>query len=196
MADDKLQSLSDEELARLARDGREDSFETLVFRYEGRLVRLLGRWTGNAHDAEDLTQAAFVAAYRGLPRYDPGRPFAPWLFTIARRLAISHARAARPSEALSDELPAAEDPRGAVMGADGESRVWETARALLTEAVFTALWLRLAEGLTVREIAQVMGKTTVHVKVMLHRGRRVLAEKILQDRASEVRGAAPAGETI
>jgi len=192
MADEGLQALRDEELARLARDGREDGFEALVDRYAGRLRRFLGLQTRNAHDAEDLTQAAFVAAFRKLDRYDPGRPFAPWLFTIARRLAISQARAARPCETLSEDLPAADDPRGAVMSADGEARVWETARAALSETAFTALWLRHAEGMTVREIAQAMRKTPVHVWVLLHRGRRALAERLTRD-GEGARRAAPAG---
>jgi RNA polymerase sigma-70 factor, ECF subfamily len=168
-----IQDATDEDLARQARAGSLECFESLVERYEGRLLRFLFQRTGNRHDSEDLTQAVFMAAWKGLARYDASRPFRPWLYTIAARQAISHARARRDFEPLTGAQEVACAPLAA--RDDGEGALWQLSREQLPEAQATALWLKYAENMTVNEIARVTGRTPVHVRVLLHRGRRTLA---------------------
>jgi RNA polymerase sigma-70 factor, ECF subfamily len=60
----------------------------LVLRYHRDLLRVLRRITRSVEDAEDLTQEAFLRAYRALDRFDLERPFRPWLWTIGIRLAL------------------------------------------------------------------------------------------------------------
>jgi RNA polymerase sigma-70 factor (ECF subfamily) len=202
---DRLQDAADEELARQARAGSLESFERLVERYEDLLLRFLLQRTGNRHDAEDLTQAAFVAAWKGLPRYDDERPFRPWLYTIAARQAISHARARRQFEPLTEDAlaqsasgnsplgealraspsepshrvlratPLGEALRASPSATDVDPDLWRLARERLPEAQSTALWLMYGEEMSVKEIARITGRTQVHVKVLLHRGRKALA---------------------
>lgn len=78
----------DAELVRRTLAGDQAAFEGLVLRYHRDLLRLLRRITRSVEDAEDLTQEAFLRAYRALDRFDLARPFRPWLWTIGIRLAL------------------------------------------------------------------------------------------------------------
>jgi RNA polymerase sigma-70 factor, ECF subfamily len=172
------QSPTDEELARDARAGSESAFEQLVYRYEGRIFQFLVRKTANAHDAEDLTQQAFVKAYRALERYNAKYRFSAWLYTIAGRLAVSHYRSRRAAPVAPESIEEADvrTPDAALSARESEGRLWDWAHARLRENEFTALWLRVREDLSVAEISGAMQKTQGHVKVLLFRGRRRLAK--------------------
>jgi len=173
---DGQKNLTDEELARDARAGSESAFEQLVYRYEERIFHFLMRKTGNAHDAEDLTQQAFVKAYRALGRYDAKYRFSAWFYTIASRLAVSHYRSRRTVPVAPDSIEEVDvrTPDADLSERESEGRLWDWARVRLRENEFTALWLRVREDLSVAEIAGAMQKTRGHVKVLLFRGRRRL----------------------
>jgi RNA polymerase sigma-70 factor (ECF subfamily) len=68
-----------------ARAGSADAFGRLVYMHQQALRAFLRRLCGNTADAEDLAQEAFVFAWEHLGRFDPARPFRPWLFGIAWR---------------------------------------------------------------------------------------------------------------
>ena len=172
---------ADGELAARTQAGSLSAFEDLVRRYERRLLGYLQARVGNVHDAEDLTQRAFINAYRGLASYDTRRPFAAWLFTIARRLAIDHHRARRPTEPLRDDWLDHRDPARAAAAADLSARLWTLARQTLTGNQFTALWLNTAAQLDVKATARTMGKSETHVKVLLFRARRCLGRRLAQE---------------
>jgi RNA polymerase sigma-70 factor (ECF subfamily) len=97
-----------------------------------------------------------------------------WLFTIAYRLIVSDYRKKRP-KLISDEavaqLPAKQT------GLQENQWLWQAARELGPQA-FTALWLRYKQQMSTNEIAYVMNKTKIMVRVLLHRSRIRLAEKI------------------
>ena len=173
---------SDETLALRARDGSLDAFETLVTRYESRLLNYLARWTdGDAGAAEDLTQEVFVKAYRSIARFRGGHGFAPWLFTIARRSAISRLRRRRPDEpAWNDDTrpDGAPDPAEAASAREERASLWALARRTLSEPQVTALWLRYGEDLSVKEVATSMRRSVTSVKVLLHRARRRLSVEL------------------
>lgn len=170
---------SDEELARRARAGSLDDFEELVHRYEARIFHFLCRCSGNPSDARDLTQEAFVAAYQNLERFDPARPFATWLFTIARRKLIDRRRSERtPTEPRLPEPIDTDDPAEQLARREQREDLWTVARECLPEPHFQALWLKYAEDLSVRDIARVLRRTQTHVKVMLFRARAALAEAL------------------
>ncbi len=90
-----FKELSSEELAVKCQAGCRDSFEMLVKRFETRVFHFICRFIGNPHDAEDLTQDTFVSAFKGIQRYEPAFAFSTWLFTIAKRAALSHFRSHR-----------------------------------------------------------------------------------------------------
>ncbi len=177
---------SPEQLAGRAQAGCHDSFAALVSRYERQIFNFIHQFTRQRQDAEDLTQETFVKAYRSLPRYQPGRAFAPWLFTIARRSAVSHFRAAKPFEELPpDGEGAPENPANLLESADEQKSIWRLARALKAKQ-FEVLWLRYHEGFSSAETAAIMHTNQIHVKVLLHRARAHLA------RILAARGALPA----
>src|SRR5579859_4041791 len=78
------ESRTDAALAAAARGGDRAAFSEVVKRHQGTVYRLALRILGDPGDANDAAQEAFLKAYRNLSSYDPGRPFAPWLFRIAR----------------------------------------------------------------------------------------------------------------
>jgi len=178
MTDSSPNNRSAEELAAAAASGgSSDCFDVLVDRLGPRLLRYLRGKVGDAHTAEDLVQETFLKAYRNLGRYDPSRSFSTWLFTIATRLAISHARSRRPAAALGEYDPAdtgRSDPAETVARAEQHRSLWARASRVLGDDQYSAMWLRYAEEMSVRDIAGVMGKTRSGVKVLLHRARRRL----------------------
>ncbi len=173
-------AFSDNELVKKAGNGCSDSFEELLRRYENRVYGFLRRQTGHAHDAEDLTQQTFVAAFRALSRFREGGNFAAWLFTIAGRLAISHFRRKRVTEELPENLPA---PPDAQTCAQSNTPLWDFAKSKLSARHYQVLWLHYAEDFSVNDIAHAMSISRVHVKVLLHRARRTLAGLLENDRS-------------
>lgn len=173
---------TDESLAVSAARGSMPAFVELVDRFESRLFNFLLRRVRCAADAEDLTQDTFVRAWQQIHRYRPGCRFSTWLFTIASRLAIDlhrsrkwrstewHGRPAR----VANEVPGNSDLSDD-WGSSTADNIWKLAATVLTDEQHTALWLRYAEDLSNVEIASVLGRTPIGVRVMLHRARTILA---------------------
>lgn len=177
------------ELLRRARDGSLPGFAELVARFEGRLLNFLLRRVGTQADAEDLVQETFVRAWQRIDQYDPRWQFSTWLFTIGHRLAVAQRRRRRAHPADLSRVPAEPaEPGGRLADREQCGQVWALADRILPEAQRTALWLRYAEDLSAREIARVLGKSQVMVRVMLCRARVALRERLQAQRAP---GAAP-----
>src|SRR5687767_4377761 len=85
----------DEALARLARDGDEAAFATLVERYQRRAFNFAYRFLGNYDDAADAAQQGFVQFFVALPTLDLSRPIRPWLFRTIRNRCIDMLRQRR-----------------------------------------------------------------------------------------------------
>jgi RNA polymerase sigma-70 factor, ECF subfamily len=187
-----LRTLSPEDLAARAAAGSTASFGELVRRFEVRLFNFLLRKMGSRADAEDLTQEAFVRAWERMKDYDQQWKFSTWLFTIASRLAVSHYRRRRP-EVSSGELDRSDTPLP--VSADGDieadrklgAHLWALAATTLVEDQHEALWLRYAEDLSIPDIAQVMGKSHVSVRVCLFRARQTLAARLKDSEDSRKR---------
>lgn len=174
-----LSSRTAEELAVLAQRDNVAAFGELVVRFEGRLFNFLLRRVASRVEAEDLTQEAFVRAWERIESYDPTWRFSTWLFTIASRLAVSEHRRRRPTVVIdsADQMGRCDADVGDAEHTErGGSRLWALARVVLREDQHTALWLRYAEDMTIGEIAKVMGKTQVGVRVALFRARQTLAD--------------------
>ena len=170
-----------EELAHLAQRGSLLAFSRLVEHFEARLFNFILRRVGNWSDAEELTQETFVRAWERIDRYDSRWRFSTWLFTIGLRLAVSeHRSRARLKLAPPFAIDSASNrPDGEPM-TDRElgAPTWDLALRVLTKAQHSALWLRYAEGLSIAEIARIMGRTQVSVRVTLFRAREVLHREI------------------
>lgn len=87
-----FQGFNDSRLVELAREGNQDAFGELVHRYEGRLMRVIGRFIVDQDTIEDLAQDVFLRVYRRLELFDPSRRFGPWLFQIGVNLTLDHLR--------------------------------------------------------------------------------------------------------
>jgi len=163
--------------------GSLSDFEELVHRYEDRIYRFAFTLCRNEIDARELTQETFVTAFLKLRRFDPGQSFAAWLFTLARRKCIDRHRAMeRTSPVPLPEQYDGKDPSVILSQQEAEQDIWQLARRALPEAQFQALWLKYGEEMNVRQVARVMGKTQIHVKVLLFRARTVLAKALEESR--------------
>jgi RNA polymerase sigma-70 factor (ECF subfamily) len=175
----ELPFVSDEDLARQTQAGSLDAFEQLVYRYEGRVHAFVSQFCRHATDARELTQDSFVKAFQKMDQFDSRRSFAAWLFTIARRKCIDRHRAAPPiaDDPLPDQLHDT-DPSELIARHEERQNLWRLARERLSENQFQAVWLHYGEDMDVAQIAQVLGKTKVHIKVILFRARQILAREL------------------
>jgi RNA polymerase sigma-70 factor (ECF subfamily) len=142
---------------------------------------------GNHHDAEDLTEQAFLQAYRHFDRArreSNGRPLRPWLIRIAHNLASNYHRdkARRPQTVLDDnDPPAAPHPTERIVeGRDELKRVMENLDHLPGDRR-EALIMRFALGMDNREIARALGRTDGATKVLIHRAIKQLEEEMGPD---------------
>jgi RNA polymerase sigma-70 factor (ECF subfamily) len=172
-----LRALSTEELARRSQQGCRRSFAELVERYGISLFRFLRYKTNNIQDAEDLVQESFVRAYENIHRYKDSWKFSTWLFTIAARLANSHFRKSRSFLTVEDiEFPAS-GPARMVIEKETQQGLWALARGLSMNQ-YQALWLKYGQDMSIKEIAMVLRKSQVNVKVLLYRARINLAKRL------------------
>ncbi len=128
-----------------------------------------------------------MRAWTKIRTYKPGMRFSTWLYTIGTHLAATRARTRRlPMAGELIQEPAA---RSAAAMDDGPSdlavRLWRAADEVLPGDQRSAVWLRYAEDLGVPEIARVLGKSRVNIRVMLYRARRTLACEL--ERLEEVK---------
>lgn len=139
--------------------------------------------------AEDVTQDAFVRAYRKIDAYDEGRPFYPWLATIAVRLAQNwlrrHGRTVRREGAPleSAQEPGANAAPLNTLIADERRRRLSQAVAGLSSGERTVVILYYRDEMAVRDIARALGVTTGTVKTLLFRARRHLRERLAGEAA-------------
>ncbi len=178
-----LSSRNVEKLATRSAQGSHADFAELVRRYHERVYNFLLKRTRNPDEAADLTQEAFVRAWQRIDRYDPRWQFSTWIFTIAVRLSVSRQRREKRNIA-TDDLDQTRSAKGAAVHAAMEHAesintgraLWVMAQDVLSEDQYAALWLRYAEGLSMSDIAKVIGKTQVGVRVSLFRARATLAD--------------------
>jgi len=96
----------DQELAKQVLDGNQTAARTLVTRHHGSVYGLALRMLRNREDAAEVAQDAMVKALSNMDRYDPARPFGPWINRIARNLCIDRYRKRRPTSELNEQITA------------------------------------------------------------------------------------------
>ncbi|MGH9324176.1 MAG: RNA polymerase sigma factor [Vicinamibacteria bacterium] len=177
---------ADSEIARLRR-GDPDAFDALLGRYQNRLFRYLVRLTGNPTIAEDLFQQTWLKVIMRIHRYDERRPFEPWLFAVARNLAIDHLRRVAP-ESLDEpsttgesriESLRAEDPGHLERLLEGERRsLLERKLSELPVIYREALTLRFEEEMTFEEMSDVLSMPLSTVKSRVQRALALLRKRM------------------
>jgi RNA polymerase sigma-70 factor (ECF subfamily) len=139
---------------------------------------------GNQHDAEDLTEQAFLQAYRHFARArreSNGRSLRPWLIRIAHNLALNYYRdrSRRPQTSLemTDPIVARHGTEAIAEGREELRRVIETLGHLPDDRR-EALIMRFALGMDNREIARALGRSDGAAKVLIHRAIKQLQEEM------------------
>ena len=163
-------AISDERLMRrFAERGDTAAFDELVVRHTRGALAVARRLLGDEALAEDVVQEAFLRVVRARDRYQAGRPFGPWFYTIVRRVAVDTARRrARDRRAAAEAARWTDGVEGGP--ADGERVSVEEMLAPLPEGERTVLVLRVVEGLSFREVAAALGLSVEAAKKRAQRG--------------------------
>jgi RNA polymerase sigma-70 factor (ECF subfamily) len=169
---DAAHASEDAHLVGAARQGDQGAFARLYDRY-ARVVHGLILARVPRADVDDLVQDVFLAAWNRLDALRDPAAFGGWLATIARNRAIDFHRHDHDHVELPADLPARDATH-----AQAEARVILVIIRSLPEAYRETLVLRLVEGLTGPEIAERTGLTAPSVRVNLHRGMKLLRERL------------------
>jgi len=152
-------AVTDEALARGARDGDQDAFAELVARHRATAFAYAYARLGQREEAEDVAQEAFVRAWAALDRYRPGACWGAWFMRILRNLCVDAARrrAQHQAATLSDDW-ACPAPCPEALAITGEERTrLAVAVAALPERLRTPLLMHYGSRQTCREIAVALG---------------------------------------
>jgi len=166
---------SDEELMAEVAHGDLSAFEQLVRRHQASAWNAAFRFLGNADDAEDVAQEAFLRILRAAHRYQPTAAFRTYLYRIVTRLCRDHRRKASPSSCPNPDAAPSQDPSPEdCVVAREERRAVQEALASLPLKQREAVILRYYESLSYAEIGAVMGVSRKGVERLLARGRAAL----------------------
>ncbi|MDO9409264.1 RNA polymerase sigma factor [Patulibacter sp.] len=173
-----LRLQGDERLVTLTRRGNQAAYETLVQRYQSRLLAFCRHMLGSREDAEDVLQEVFANAFNAIIGDDRAINVRPWLYRIARNRCLNHLRKIQPIgvDTLDDRMA-----DHGISAADTAHRREEFRELLgdvkaLPETQRTALLLREIDALSYDQIAEAMDTTVPSVKSLLVRARVALAE--------------------
>ena len=182
---------TDLQLVQRAQRGDLRAFDLLVLKYQGRIGALVSRYIADAGEVEDVTQEAFIKAYRALSKFRGDSAFYTWLYRIAANAAKNHlvAKGRRPgADATIEDAEAFDDgglvsetssPEAMAMG-DELAAVVEQSLQALPEELRAALTLRELEGLSYDDIAEVLGCPVGTVRSRIFRAREAIDEQVRQ----------------
>jgi RNA polymerase sigma-70 factor (ECF subfamily) len=170
--------VDEQEAIRLSQSGNEDSFRWLIETHYRKAFRIASRILRDPFPAADVTQEAFIAAWRALGTFRVGQPFEPWIMTIvarrAKRRLITQAAAMSMDSSVVVAIPAAAaDPLAAAMANERTNAVVH-ALAQLSADRQLILALFYGEGQTIPEIAAALQMPVGTVKSEMHRARAKL----------------------
>ncbi len=159
--------------------GERDAYEVIVTRYRGRAYRAALGWVGNTADALDLSQDAFIKAYRAIGRYDSTRPFFTWFYVILRNTCFNFLRRRKRQRTVSlDHVPDSALATGDEgRRAELKRMVWH-AIAELPEGIREVMILKYFEEMSYKEIAETVGCPIGTVMSRLYYGRRKLKQAL------------------
>ncbi len=180
---------TDQQLVQRAQRGDLRAFDLLVLKYQGRIAALVSRYLSDAGEVEDVTQEAFIKAYRALGKFRGDSAFYTWLYRIAANAAKNHlvAKGRRPGADATIEdaegfeeggmLSESASPEALAMG--GElAEVVESALNALPDELKAALMLREFDGLSYDDIADVLGCPVGTVRSRIFRAREAIDQRV------------------
>ena len=185
------EEVPDQQLVEKVRQGDEKAYDELMSRYEGKVYAMLYNMTGNAEDARDLTQEAFVKAYRAIDRFQGRSSFYTWVYRIAVNRGINFVkkRKRRVLISMDDDESGVERSEELMELAGRESPLRDLAieelqeklnRALatLSDKHRTVVVLHDIEGIPHDEIAAQLGCSSGTVRSRLFYARRQLQAEL------------------
>jgi RNA polymerase sigma-70 factor (ECF subfamily) len=180
---------SDKKLVKRVQKGDKGAFDLLVLKYQHKIINLVMRYVRDPELAQDITQEAFIKAYRALPRFRGDSAFYTWMYRIAVNTAKNHlaAQRRRPMNVELDlqdpeqydlhaKLKETDTPEGVALSNELRESV-ERAIAALPEDLRTAIILRELEGMSYEEIAQTMECPVGTVRSRIFRARDAISKK-------------------
>ena len=181
----------DSQLVARAQKGDKHAFELLVEKYQRKLARLLSRFVRDPAEVEDVTQEAFIKAYRALPGFRGDSAFYTWLYRIGintaknylialgRRAPTSTEVGAEEAERYDDaeQLRDIDTPESQLLSKEIAQTMNATINEL-PEELRTAIELREIEGMSYEDIAQIMNCPIGTVRSRIFRAREAIAEKL------------------
>jgi len=181
----------DQQLVERAQRGDKKAFELLVAKYQRKLARLLSRFIRDANEVEDVTQEAFIKAYRALPSFRGDSAFYTWLYRIGINTAKNYLvalgrRAPTMTEVdneeaedieVGEQLKDMNTPEHQMMTRQIAETVNSTLQEL-PEELRTAITLREIDGLSYEEIAQIMNCPIGTVRSRIFREREAIADEL------------------
>lgn len=194
---------TDTELVRKAKAGDSEAFGMLVERNEAKIYGLCLKMLGNAEDAEDCLQEAFIKAFKGLPNFREEARFSTWLYRIAyneclmrlRKRRVPTVPIDRPVEAEEGEIERdladwTTDPRADVMNDELADVLVQHVNELDPDNRIVFM-MRDVHGMSTSDTADALGLTVPAVKSRLHRARLFLRERLSDyfDKGTEADGA-------
>lgn len=181
----------DRQLVARAQGGDKQAFELLVEKYQRKLARLLSRFIRDPAEVEDVTQEAFIKAYRALPAFRGDSAFYTWLYRIGINTAKNYLmamgrRAPTSTEVEAEEAEGYEEgeqlrdintPESLLLSSEIAQTVNKTIEEL-PEELRKAIQMREIEGMSYEDIAQAMDCPIGTVRSRIFRAREAIAEQL------------------
>lgn len=184
------ESQADQELVLRVKNGDKRAFDLLVIKYQHRIMALVARYVRDSGDVQDVTQEAFIKAYKAIPKFRGDSQFYTWMYRIAINTAKNHlvSRSRRPPGSDIDiqdaehfesatQLKDIETPENHMAGEELRATV-RKALSNLPEDLRTAVTLREFDGLSYEEIASVMDCPVGTVRSRIFRGREAIDKEL------------------
>ena len=180
-----MKSRSDRELVQLSKEGNQDAFNELVQRHQDKIFNSVHRFSSNWNDAQDITQRAFLNAWKNIGAFKGDSAFSTWMYRIAFNQSVSFRREMGRHRAASIHAEDGEggidpgynaDPSAPIESSEKERQVHQ-ALALLEEDDRRIIVLKDLKELSYDEIAEILEIPKGTVRSRLHRARLQLKEK-------------------
>jgi RNA polymerase sigma-70 factor (ECF subfamily) len=180
---------TDAELVKRVQQGDKKAFDVLVLKYQHKLVKLVSRYVHDVHEAQDVTQEAFIKAYRALPKFRGDSAFYTWIYRIAINTAKNFLVAQNrrpPGEDIDatdveqfngQALKEGDTPERMVLTNEIEKTIHKVIEDL-PEDLRTAITLRELEGMSYDEIAVAMDCPVGTIRSRIFRAREAIDERL------------------